>query len=92
MDRPFRRFASAWNNCSTIYNANLGSTTVKQKLLRLCRLDVLAVGLALLALAYACCVHHRAQERLNEIESVVNQGIHIPAQPHPPVKLETKSQ
>jgi hypothetical protein len=65
---------------------------VKQKLLRLCRLDVLAVGLALLALAYACCVHHRAQERLNEIESVVNQGIHIPAQPHPPVKLETKSQ
>ena len=65
---------------------------MKQKLLRLCRLDVLAVGLALLALAYACCVHHRAQERLNEIESVVNQGIHIPAQPHPPVKLETKSQ
>ena len=92
MDRHFRCFASAWNNCSTIYNANLGRAAVKQKLLRLCRLDVLAVGLALLALAYACCVHHRAQERLNEIESVVNQGIHIPAQPHPPVKLETKSQ
>ena len=61
---------------------------MKQKLLKLCRLDVLAVGLALLALAYACCVHHRAQERLNEIESVVNEGIHIPAQPTPPVRLE----
>jgi hypothetical protein len=63
---------------------------VKQKLLRLCRLDVLAVGLALLALAYACCVHHRAQERLNEIESVVNEGIHIPAQPTPPVRFESE--
>jgi len=62
---------------------------MKQKLLKLCRLDVLAVGLALLALAVACCSHHRTHERLNEIESVVNEGIHIPVQPHPPVKLET---
>jgi hypothetical protein len=61
---------------------------MKQKLLKLCRLDVLAVGLALLALAYACCVHHRAQERLNEIESVINEGIHIPVQPNPPIKLK----
>jgi len=67
----------------------MGRITMKQKLLKLCRLDVLALGLALLALGYACCVHHRAQERLNEIESVVNEGIHIPVQPHPPVKLET---
>jgi len=65
---------------------------MKQKLLRLCRLDVLAVGLALLALGYACCVHHRAQERLNEIESVVNEGIHIPAHPTPPVRLESEHQ
>ena len=64
---------------------------MKQKLLKLCRLDVLAAGLALLALAYACCVHHRAQERLNEIESVVNEGIHIPRQPSPPIKLEPES-
>ena len=61
---------------------------MKERLLRLCRLDVLAVGLALLALAYACCVHHRAQERLNEIESVVNEGIYIPTLPSPPVRLE----
>jgi len=61
---------------------------MKQKLLKLCRLDVLAVGLALLALAYACCVHHRAQERLNEIESVVNEGIHIPTPPSPPIRFE----
>ena len=48
---------------------------MREKLARLWSVDVLAVGLALLALAYACCVHHRAQERLNEIESVVNEGI-----------------
>ena len=62
---------------------------MREKLARLWSIDVLALGLALLALAYACCVHHRAQERLNEIESVVNEGIHIPVQPSPPVKLET---
>ena len=65
---------------------------MKEKLLRLWSVDVLAVGLALLALAYACCVHHRAQERLNQIEDVVNQGIHIPVQPSPPVLLEPKYQ
>ena len=70
----------------------MGRITMKEKLLRLCRLDVLAVGLALLALAYACCVHHRAQERLNEIEGVVNEGIHIPAQPTPPVRFEPECQ
>jgi hypothetical protein len=61
---------------------------MKEKLLRLCRLDVMAVVLALLALGYACSVHHRAQERLNEIESVINKGIHIPAQPQAPIKFE----
>jgi len=55
---------------------------MKQKLLKLCRLDVLALGLALLALAVACCGHHRTHERLNEMERVG-----IPHQPHPPVKL-----
>jgi hypothetical protein len=65
---------------------------MREKLRRLWSVDVLAVGLALLALAYACCVHHRAQERLNEIESVVNEGIHIPAQPTPPVRFEPECQ
>jgi hypothetical protein len=65
---------------------------MKEKLLRLWSVDVLAVGLALLALAYACCVHHRAQERLNEIQDVVNQGIHIPVQPSPPIKFEPECQ
>jgi len=55
---------------------------MKQKLLKLCRLDVLALGLALLALAVACCGHHRTQERLNEMEY-----IGIPNQTHPPVEL-----
>jgi len=45
-------------------------------------LDVLALGLALLALAVACCGHHRTQERLNEMEH-----IGIPNQTHPPVEL-----
>ncbi len=62
---------------------------MREKLARLWSIDVLALVLALLALGYACCVHHRAQERLNEIESVVNEGIYIPVQPNPPVKLET---
>ena len=52
---------------------------MKQKLLKLCRLDVLAVGLALLALAVACCSHHRAHERLNDMER-----IGIPLDTHPP--------
>ena len=56
---------------------------MKQKLLKLCRLDVLAVGLALLALAVAYCSHHRAHERLNDMER-----IGIPLDTHPPVKLE----
>ena len=55
---------------------------MKQKLLKLCRLDVLALGLALLALAVACCGHHRTQERLNEMEH-----IGIPNQTHPSVEL-----
>ena len=88
MDRHYGRIYCTWNDHNTSYNVNLGQLAMKAKLLRLLRLDVLAVGLALLALAYACCVHHRAQERLNEIESVVNEGIHIPAQPTPPVRLE----
>ena len=56
---------------------------MKQKLLKLCRLDVLAVGLALLALAVACCSHHRAHERLNDMER-----IGIPLDTHPPVRFE----
>ena len=79
-------------NHNTSYNVNLGRITMKEKLLRLWSVDVLAVGLALLALAYACCVHHRANERLNEIQDVVNQGIHIPAQPSPPIKFEPECQ
>jgi len=65
---------------------------MRERLRRLWSVDVLAVGLALLALAYACCVHHRAQERLNEIEGVVNEGIHIPTQPTPPVRFEPECQ
>jgi hypothetical protein len=65
---------------------------MKERLLKLWSVDVLAVGLALFALGYTCCVHHRAQERLNEIESVVNEGIHIPAQPTPPVRFEPECQ
>jgi hypothetical protein len=61
----------------------MGSITMKQKLLRLCRLDVLAVGLALLALAVACHSHHRTHERLNDMER-----IGIPLDTHPPVRLE----
>ena len=56
---------------------------MKQKLLKLCRLDVLAAGLALLALAVACCSHHRAHERLNDMER-----IGIPLDTHPPVRFE----
>ena len=56
---------------------------MKQKLLKLCRLDVLALGLALLALAVACCSHHRVQERLNEMER-----IGIPIDTHPPVRFK----
>ena len=56
---------------------------MKAKLLKLCRLDVLAVGLALLALAVACCSHHRIQERLNDMEH-----IDIPLDTHPPVRLK----
>jgi len=65
---------------------------MKERLLKLWSVDVLAVGLALFALGYTCCVHHRAQERLNEIESVVNKGIQIPAQPTPPVRFEPECQ
>jgi hypothetical protein len=57
---------------------------MKQKLLKLCRLDVLAVGLALLALAVACCSHHRVHERLNDMERI---GIPLD-NIHPPVRLE----
>ena len=56
---------------------------MKQKLLKLCRLDVLALGLALLALAVACCSHHRIQERVNDMER-----IGIPLDTHPPVRFK----
>ena len=92
MDRYSWCIAGTWNDHSTSYNVNLGQLAMKERLLRLWSVDVLAVGLALLALGYTCCVHHRAQERLNEIESVVNEGIHIPAQPTPPVRFEPECQ
>jgi len=82
MERYYRCIAGTWNNRNASYNANMGRITMKQKLLKLCRLDVLAVGLALLALAVACCSHHRTHERLNEMEH-----IGTPHQTHPPVKL-----
>jgi len=63
---------------------------MKQKLLRLCRLDVLALVLALLTWGYVNHTHHRTQERINEIESVVNEGIHIPKETLPPVRLEPR--
>jgi hypothetical protein len=56
---------------------------MKQKLLKLCRLDVLAVGLALLALAVACCSHHRVHERLNDMER-----IGTPLDTHPPIRFK----
>ena len=59
---------------------------MKAKLLKLCRLDVLAVGLSLLALAVTCCSHHRTQERLNEQEY-----IGIPHIPHPPIELKERN-
>jgi hypothetical protein len=79
----YRRRSRAWNDCRTSYNVNLGRPAVKQQLLKLCRLDVLAVGLALLALAVACCSHHRIQERLNDMER-----IGIPLDTHPPVRFK----
>tara|TARA_R110000824_G_scaffold101284_2_gene240637 strand:+ start:1409 stop:1588 length:180 start_codon:yes stop_codon:yes gene_type:complete len=56
---------------------------MKQRLLRLLRLDVLAIVLSLLTLAVVSYSHHRTQERLNEQER-----IGIPEMPHPPVELK----
>jgi hypothetical protein len=56
---------------------------MKQRLLRLLRLDALAIVLSLLTLAVVSYSHHRTQERLNEQER-----IGIPHMQNPPVELK----
>ncbi len=55
---------------------------------RLWSLDFLALVLAIMALNATRHTHHRTHERLNEMEDIINQGIHIPIQPRPPILLE----
>ena len=49
---------------------------------------ILALILAIMILITMKKDHHHTQERLNEMQDIINQGIHIPVQPSPPVKLE----
>jgi hypothetical protein len=55
---------------------------------RLWSVDILALALAIMTLIAMKQSHHHTNERLNEMQDVINQGIHIPVQPSPPVKLE----
>ena len=49
---------------------------------------VLALILSIMTLITMKKEHRHTQERLNEMQDVINQGIHIPTQPSPPVLLE----
>ena len=64
---------------------------MRDKLLRLVRLDTLALALASLALVVSLVSHHRTQERLNDMDPFL-EGDHmrIPTQPHPPIPLGLK--
>jgi len=49
---------------------------------------ILALILAIMILITMKKDHHHTQERLNEMQDLLNQGIRIPPQPSPPIRLE----
>ena len=102
MERSYWRRNRPWYNFGTNHHVNLGRPPMIEKLRRIVNKlwspGILALILAIMILITMKKDHHHTQERLNEMQDIINQGIplpdtaRIPTQPSPPVELEPECQ
>ena len=92
MERSYWGRTRPWYNFGTSHHVNLGRPTMIEKLRRIVNKlwspGILALILAIMILITMKKDHHHTQERLNEMQDLLNQGIRIPPQPSPPIRLE----